>query len=428
MAAVRAEIDGFRRLAPAAARKNMAERLQRQIQYFGARGDGLPEWREAARIQDPDELWRQWPSLPILTKKDLKSRFQPGEISARFGLKGNLKATGGSTGEPTQVLHDKRMVELVWLSTIYWRLAIGWRPGIPTISIWGSDRDIGKSASTARLRFISSLKNERAVSGFEIDGAVVENLLRILAAQAPVVLYGYSSFLEHTARKILVRGDLPDPGAVQTAWASGETLYESQSKTFERAFGAPLLSVYGGREMGLIGTQILPLGPHILNRPYIFLEIVDENGRPCGPGVPGRILATSTVCRGTPFLRYDVGDLGSRSEGGCDESGIREIAQLHGRVSGLLELPNGRTISNIFWNHLLKEFPEIHQFQLALIDNQRLELRLRGERLNPVQESGLRSSINRFAAGVPLVIKWVERFDMTREGKLMHVVRESVPG
>jgi len=50
------ELDSFPSLAPDEQRRILAPRLLAQIQYFGRRADALPEWKEAARIRDPEDL------------------------------------------------------------------------------------------------------------------------------------------------------------------------------------------------------------------------------------------------------------------------------------------------------------------------------------------------------------------------------------
>ena len=80
------ELEQFPRLSPYQQRRALSLRLLAHIQYFGKRADALPEWREAARITDADELWKVWPSLPIMTKKMLRERFPPVEIQRRFGI------------------------------------------------------------------------------------------------------------------------------------------------------------------------------------------------------------------------------------------------------------------------------------------------------------------------------------------------------
>src|ERR1700678_442415 len=72
-----AELEQFPTLHPSVQRRQLAARLLAQLRYFAGREDAFPEWREAARITDPDELWRVWPSLPVLDKATLRKHFEP---------------------------------------------------------------------------------------------------------------------------------------------------------------------------------------------------------------------------------------------------------------------------------------------------------------------------------------------------------------
>lgn len=418
------ELDRFTSNRPDEARRRLARLLHGQIQHFGARADALPEWREAARVRDPDELWRIWPSLPIVGKADLQTRFHPREMVERFGLRGRASSTGGSTGEPTPFFHDRAMIRSMAATRLYaWR-RMGWRAGSPVVYVWGSERDIGGQTSL-RGRVTARLQNLWVVDGYALDHRTVDRVLHLLREHGQVCMYGFTSMLEFVAREVVRRGDAL-PGRVKAAWNGGEMLFESQSRVFEEAFGVPILNMYGGRELSTMAFQPAAGLPLQVMRPWLFAEVVDEEGRPVGPGETGRLLWTSTLGRGTPFLRYDVGDLAAYDGAGHDESGIRTLAELRGRQAGLIALPDGRTINGLYWNHLMKEFPEVEQFQVAwkAEEGPRVELRLRGTPLAPEREAHLRRAASVVLGAMPIDVRWVERIPRTAQGKLMQVVRE----
>lgn len=418
------DLEGFQRLSPLSARKDLSSRLLRQIRYFGTRADAYPEWREAARIKDPDELWEIWPNLPIVTKQDLQKHFRPAEIKTRFNIKGLITSTGGSTGEPTWFLHDEVMCQASKATSIYCREKVGWKKGLPTIAIWGSERDIAKQQNRTK-RLLLRLANMHVLDAYEINSHTVDRVLQLIGQHAPVAMYGFTSMLEYVAKETVRRIDRPPPGQVAAAWNGGEMLYDEQSEAFRQAFGIPLLNYYGGRELSSMAYQPTEGSPLIILRPLLFLEIVDAKGRPVAPGETGRLIWTSTVCRGTPFLRFDVGDAGTFEAADADESGIRAIRELQGRFAGLLRLPNGKLINCIFWNHLLKEFPEVEQFQVVLRDEKAVHFRLKGRPFESDQEQELRRILGGLLSDVPVTISWVDRIPLTSQGKLIQVVRES---
>jgi phenylacetate-CoA ligase len=420
-----AELHQFPTLDPGEQRRQLAARLLAQLRYFAGRGDAFPEWREAARITDPEVLWRVWPLLPVLDKATLRKHFEPRQMKLRFGLEGKLGSTGGSTGEPTHFLHDPGMIRAGTAATYYARLQMGWRPGMSTIIVWGSDRDIGKTTGW-RTRVYLELCRDHLVDGYHLTPLTVERVLAHIRRESEVAIYGFSSMLEYVAQRIVETKISIPAGVVKTAWNGGEMLFPEQSTGFRSAFGVPILNCYGGRELSVMACQFQADQPLSVLRPWLFVEIVDHNGKPAKPGESGRMLWTSTICRGTPFLRYDVGDLATYQDDGHDESGIHKISELQGRIASLLKLPNGRVINNLFWNHLFKDFPEVEQFQVVVRnpDSSELRILLRGSGFSPDREARCRRTLDGLLGDIRTQIIWVEQIPRTAQGKLLQVIRE----
>ena len=309
-----AELEQFPTLNPNEQRRQLAARLLAQLRYFAVREDALPEWREAARITDPQELWRVWPLLPVLDKATLRRQFEPRQMKLRLGLEGKLDSTGGSTGEPTHFLHDPEMI----------------RAGTAASTIpdcrWAGDPECPQSSSGDRIAtsakqqhgapvFTLTFVGTTSVDGYHLTPRTVERVLALIHGERAVAIYGFSSMLEYVARQIVETKASVPTGIVKTAWNGGEMLFPEQSSVFRSAFGVPILNCYGGRELSVMACQFPPDQDLRVLRPWLFVEIVDQNGKPVKPGEPGRMLWTSTICRGTPFLRYDIGDLATYRAG-----------------------------------------------------------------------------------------------------------------
>ncbi len=420
------ELEQFQGLSPAAARQDLAARLLTLVQYFGGREDTLPEWREAARIRDADQLWELWPSLPITTKNDLVTRFvPPAEIPRRFGLEGRVNCSGGSTGEPTHFFQDTGMIRAGTAATLFCRMRLGWRPGMPLISMWGADRDLGKAGPSEYEQRMARLRNDWVIAGYKVDESTVDRFLGLLRRRHPAAVFGYTSILEFVARRVLERGEQVPPGWVRTAWNGAEMMFESQSELFRRAFGVPLLNWYGSRELSVVAHQRRSPGPLEIVRPHMLIELVNGASKPASAGEAARLVVTCTVCRGTPFIRYEIGDMGTFAARDQDESGLRALATLEGRNAGLLTLANGKVINSLFWNQIFKEFAEIHQFQVMVCREPGLELRFIGEGMAAEREASLRRVLENFTTTIPVRIVWMERLPVTRQGKLVQVVHEA---
>jgi phenylacetate-CoA ligase len=418
-----AELDRFPQLRPDQQRKELGERLQRQIRYFGAREDALPEWREASRINRSEDLLQIWPDLPVITKNDLRTRFPAEEIGRRFQIPGQANCTGGSTGEPVHFFHDVQMLRSMMSAITFSAIRMGWVPGMPTIIVWGSERDV-KKATTFRNRVQGRLRNHFLVDGYALSDETVDRVCDHLH-RGPVAIYGFTTMLEFVARRILETKRKILPGVVRVAWNGGEMLFPKQSEIFRQAFGIPLFNRYGGRELSVMACQFSECAPLQVLRPWLYLEVLDDRGRPAAPGEIGRLVWTSTICRGTPFLRYDVEDLGTFRAPDCNESGVAALEALHGRVGGLLELAGGRKISNLYWNHFFKEVKEVAQFQVILRKDGSLHILLRGSGFSPERDLAVRGLLAHFLSDLQVRLQWVEQIPLTKEGKLLQVYREA---
>ncbi len=418
------ELDRFRNLNPSAQREELGRRLLAQIRYFGSREDALPEWREASRITNPKDLWKIWPSLPAVTKPILNTQFEPREMQRRFRLKGRINSTGGSTGEPTRFFLDLGALRASRGVHYYSRLKMGWRAGMSTIIVWGSERDIGKQ-SRVLPRVASHLYGNHLIPGFEVDDNSVARILSVLDSKKPVAIYGYSSLLQHVAERVIAKGWQVPPGSIAVAWNGGEMLLDNQIDLFRRAFGVPILNRYGGRELSVTAFQSKEDSSLQLVRPWVFAEIVTEDGKPASPGQTGRLLLTSTVCRGTPFIRYEIGDLATYSDQDFDESGVTGLSSIDGRSAGSIHLSDGKVISSVYWNHLFKEYPEIVQFQVRVAPDRRsLNILLRGQGFGSGRESQLRDTLRLLWRDQAIHFVWTESIPRSSQGKLVQVVQE----
>jgi phenylacetate-CoA ligase len=413
-------------LPPERQRSILAERLLAQVRYFGARADALPEWRDAAKISGSDELWANWEDLPVISKQTLRNRFNPTEMRDRLGIIGETKSTGGSTGEPTAFVHDLPAILAHNAAATYAQTRMGWQPGMPIIKVWGSDRDIGR-AMAWRIRMNNALLRTVLVDGYRLDDDTLQRFLTALRRNRPAAVSGFTSMLAFIAQEVVDRGINVAAGSVSTAWNGGEMLLPEHSTLFQRAFGVPIQNLYGGRELSVIAFQPTHENTLEIVRPWLYAEIVGDDGRAVPAGEVGRILLTSTICRGTPFLRYEIGDLASAPADDNTEAGPTRLGALHGRTAGLLKLPNGRTISNLFWNHLFKEVPGVDQFQVVIESESSLRFLLVGRAFTSVQEQEFRQTVERLVGSLTVTVEWVPQIPLTPQGKLVQVVRRKAP-
>jgi len=421
----RRELDTLRKFTSLPAdiqRDDLVERMKRTLRFFSTHSFALPEWREVAKIEDPQEFLEGWKQIPITTKQDLQGRFSPHLIRAS-GLDGTLLSSGGSTGEPTSFLHDASMKRAVSASRIYANLQRGWTPGVPIVSVWGSNRDVG-IRTRPMMRLAGWLRNTHILSAFRLDSSVLDDLIRVTSKMPRFCLYGYTSILTFLAELLLERGDDRFHGRVACAWNGAETLSSDQSLLFERAFGSPLLNHYGGRELSTIAFQRRKELPLSVLRPYIYVEVIPTRDSSSRGAETGRVICTSLASRATPFVRYEIGDLCQLEAGDVDESGVRSLSSISGRVTDTIPLPSGTQLHGTYWYHLATLFPEIAGFQIRWTPASIAALLVApGMTDERIREYTQRARL--VLKDVPLKVELVAHLPRTPQGKLMKIVREN---
>ena len=89
----------------------------------------------------------------------------------------------------------------------------------------------------------------------------------------------------------------------------GQSLDPQLRELAVKAWGVPIIHEYFIEEIGLIAQQCpLHQGLHI-NSEFAFVEVLDEQGKPCTAGQTGRIVVTPIQNFQTPLIRYDTGNL-----------------------------------------------------------------------------------------------------------------------
>jgi len=139
----------------------------------------------------------------------------------------------------------------------------------------------------------------------------------------------------------------------------------------ERHFECPVLDVYSLNEAGPIGVHEAAAGGYVLLQPMMYVEILDERGRPVGVGERGEVTLTGGFNFCLPLLRYRTGDhaaLTFSADGPV-------IVALAGRRPVRFRLANGEWINNIDVTYALQDLP-LPQFGLQQRANGGLVVRL----------------------------------------------------
>ena len=375
--------------------------------------------------------------FPVLTKSDIRDSFE--DLMSSQIRQEHLSAkqnwsyswisvqTGGSTGTPTTVIHDKNFRDLNRAARLYTQRLCGFPIGTPYFKLWGSMREINDANESLQQRIASTLAGELMLNAFRMEGSQIDSYVQAINHSSIDHLMAYSDAAYRMAEHIRAARLKVRP--LKSVMACAGTLTDEMRQSISNAFGqARVHNMYGSRDCGAMACECLHGGFHILEN-KVILETVDQAGAPVSPGEAGRILVTLLGNYGFPMIRYEIGDVGSMSRTRCD-CGIPTavLDRVKGRTVEFILSAIGGYISPAYIFHLIGVVHNsgvIRRFQIVqdALDHAVLSL----EKESGAEEAMINDSIANirrdlltvFGAGMKLEIKVVDRIPESNSGKFI---------
>jgi phenylacetate-CoA ligase len=372
-----------------AERLRLAQRRQLAALIAHARTE-VPFWRDRLPAAWPDPAdepaWEAaWQALPVLRREEIQAAEADESMLAASLPPGHGEyreiLTSGSTGRPVRAVRSQ-LWELVWsaftLRDHLWHrrdlsgtLAVIRESGAGKAPWPEGDTAEGWGFSSAAL-----FATGRLVS-LNVTTPLAQQL-EWLARRDPDYLLSHPSILAGLAVASREAGlRLP---RLRQVIAIAEMLRPEHRVAIEAAWGVPVIDVYSSREAGYLALQC-PDHPvlHVQSE-GLRLEVVDEAGRACPPGVAGRVLVTPLHNLAMPLIRYDIGDVAETGPPCPCGRGLPVLARVLGRRQGMLRLPGGERrwplLSSGDIGALLAAAPPVRQHQLVQTALDALTLRL----------------------------------------------------
>jgi phenylacetate-CoA ligase len=171
---------------------------------------------------------------------------------------------------------------------------------------------------------------------------------------------GYPSSIHLVARAMLGEGRPLPQGRLTAVFTSSESLLGYQRKTIEEAFGAPARDRYGVSECCVSMTECDVRRLHV-DMEFCIVEV--EATEETDEYVRGPLLVTGLAQDATPFLRYRIGDVGTRSKTPCPCGRAGDVfLEVDGRIEDYVLTPDGRLIGRL--DHVFKEQLDVAEAQI----------------------------------------------------------------
>ncbi len=401
--------------------RGLLDYAYRKTRYYRRRFD------EAGLRPDDLRLPGDFAAVPVLTRQDLHDHFQDLVSVEARPRDLNLVTTGGSTGRPAKVYHQRNVprAAMLWQMESWWNLP----PGTDYATVY-REPDNWKHRLVSRA--IDWPVRRVFMDATHLDAGAMDRFLARFNRVRPPLLHGYVGAVDHLAAYVL-EGRLT-VHAPQAIWLTSSPTTAVQERRIQRAFGAPVFDQYGCCEVYYLAAQCPAReGLHRFHDSR-RIEFLGPDHRPVPDGAYGDIALTDLHNRLFPIIRYLNGDQGRARPGQCPCGRTLPLMdKIRGRVSDLLRLPSGRCIAGDYLTTLFDDCPDaVRQFQVYQRKDHSIEIRVVPNPAWPRLEETLarvRSNLaDKGGQEVPVTVMSVPEIP-PRGGKLRYVLSEvAAPG
>ena len=263
-------------------------------------------------------------ALPFITPRDLADfGLQMVCVSQSDIARVVTLQTSGTTGNPKRIYFTGDDLELTADFFAHGMKTLV-KPGQKVMVLMPGPNfgSVGERVSTALER----IGCRTVVHGLVNDPGKVIEKINDLAIDCLIGLPVQVLSLVRWSKKVV-------PGRIKSVLLSGDYLPDAIINAIQNAWDCPVFNHYGLTETGLGGGVECRArqGCH-LREADLFLEIVDDRGRPVPDGGMGEIVVTTLTRTGLPLIRYRTGDVSRMLTSGCAcGSNLRRLDRVRGR-------------------------------------------------------------------------------------------------
>lgn len=373
---------------------------------------------EPENVQSANDLNK----LPILTKEIINKNFN--ELYARNYPKEKfiLSSTGGSTAAPMKFYIDKKW-EACSEAAAYrsWSWA-GYKLGDKMAYLWSAPQDLKNWSYIDKIR--NYILNKIFLDAFNLSEENMKNYIEILTRFKPKIINTYASVM-YTFSEYIKKNSITtiQPEAIIT---TSDMLYDYKRKSIEKAFNCEIFDYYSGRDTTLQAAECNEHFGYHLSIENAVVEFMKENEH-VAPGETGKLIITDLCSYAMPFIRYEIGDLGTPSDEKCPcGRNLPIMKSLKGRTYDYILTSDGRLLAGIFFHHILvhNEIQGIKEFQIFQKTKYKIIVYIVKNEKENIED------INRFISlikknvgeAVEVELEYVSSIKRTATGKFIHVI------
>lgn len=373
---------------------------------------------------DPVEVLRRWPLMSTDHFRHNPSLYT--DPACNMGEAVTL-FTSGTTGTPKKIIRDPRAEQLNYAySEARWKNLAGVSMEDRWVMV-GGQLVVPVQRTKPPFWVHAYPMKQMYASSYHLTDDNAMHYMKAIEQWDPAYILGYASSLNRMAQFSEITGIKLK---LKCVISNAEPLYAHIRDRVSRAFACRVYDTYGGTEGAFMAFECEAGRMHV-SPDFGVVEILDNDGMPCGAEEQGKVVVTGLTNRAMPLIRYSTGDTAEwavpeECACGCTFPVIKHI---EGRTDDLIELPNGRLVGRL--DPVFKaEFP-IREAQII----QRKDLSIDvlvvkeeqhgGNSWSREHEAALMKELRaRLGDDVPIKIGYCEKIPRSANNKFKAVVRE----
>lgn len=274
-----------------------------------------------------------------------------------------VSLTGGTTGASMKVLYDPSDMQERIALLDFFREQFGYRWGAKTAWFSGKSIVTPEDVKIGRCYRDDLFNKIRYFSTFHVNVANFDSYWKALNKFEPEFIVGFPSSIYEICIIAKERGlSLKNP--VRVYFPTAETVLAVHRETISAVLGCTVADQYASSEGAPFILQCSAGRMHMYPLSGIF-EVVDDDGQPAREG---EMIVTSFTTKGTPLIRYRIGDrVALEDETFVCSCGSEHpaIKWLEGRTTDFVWSPENGKVSLSNLSNATKDVAGIICFQIS---------------------------------------------------------------
>ena len=330
------------------------QHIQKNIPYYQrlVKENVIPEYIKT---------WEDFAKIPIQDRTIVRENIS--EFSDITREADKYVTTGGSTGTPLKYPswkeESKQYEPNLWYARSFYNIKRSDR----MFRLWGHSHALGSGISRYKkeIAFLLGLPliGFKRFSAYDLSDDKLKQAGESIIKFKPKYIIGYSKALYMLAKANKHRKKEFHKLNLKAIIGAAEGFDNDHDKEFiSNVFGCPVGLEYASMETKLL-AHTHPDGSYKVLWRNNLVECVDEYGRPSDSG---RLLVTSLYPRAFPLVRYELGDLISKTN--KIDNSVISFEKIKGRDNDFLMLDEKTPIHSEALTHAIKTSTKIEAFQI----------------------------------------------------------------